>query len=77
MLPISLRHPNAAAGEPFPQLAFEDCVDDRLLAEDGGDRLARQIVLGRSETAGGNDEVRPTKRSLKGLPAAGRIVADR
>ena len=68
--PPGLLEIDLGKGHPAPfEAVAEPClhlrVDRRFLADEGGDRLARQVVGGRSESAGGHDEVRTAERGLE------------
>jgi hypothetical protein len=76
LLPVSFRHRRSAAGEPGSQLRLERRIDRRRFAERRGDRLAGEVVLGRAETAGGDDEVAPLDRSPERLGGPAEVVAD-
>ena len=76
MLAVPIRHDDAAPGEPRDQVGLEGGVDGRRLADCGRDRLARQVVLGRPETAGGDHQVAAGERSLECLLGPAQVVAD-
>src|SRR5215216_7108721 len=57
LLEVALGHGGAAAGEPGAQLLFELGIDPGGLAEEVGDGVAGDVVLGGAEAAGGEDEV--------------------
>src|SRR5207248_4316619 len=76
LLAVALRHRRSSAGEPLAQLALEPGIDRGLLTQRGSDRLACEVIFGRSEAAGAHDQVRPAERPLDRLAAPRQVVAD-
>ncbi len=50
-------------------------VDEHLFAEGGGDRFAGEVVVGRAEAAGHDDEVGAVEGALEGVDDAVEVVA--
>ena len=73
---VALRHGSAAANKKRAQLFFEMGLDLELLAHHLSDRFAGQIVLGRSEAAAGNDDVRAFQPTLEGIRQPLQVVTD-
>ena len=65
---------------PPPQLAqprLEVRIGFRRLVAHGGDRLAGQVVRGRTEAAGRDDQVRPLERRGEGIGDRDEVVGQR
>ena len=73
---LRLGHLYAARLEEAAQRRLQFRVDVRLLAHDGRDRLARQVVLRRAEAAGADDEVAALARPPDRLRQPVEVVAD-
>ena len=76
LLDVALGEADAARCEEGPQGALHVGVDERLLAQGGGDRLAREVVLGGAEAAGHDDDVGAAEGDLDGVDEALEVVAD-
>ena len=76
LLAVALGHRRAASGEPRSELGLERRIDRRRLLERPGDRFAGEVVLGRPEPAGADDEVAPLDRPADGRRRPAEVVPD-
>lgn len=76
LLGVPLRHRQAAAGEEGPDPVEDGGVDDRRLADHLGDRLPRQVVVGRADAAGADDEIGVRGGVADGRHQPRQVVAD-
>ncbi len=73
---VHVRHVAAQVAEAAAELVFQEVVADQIDPGGAGQALAREVVLGRAETAGQQHRIGARKRSAQRLGDGVDVVAD-
>ena len=73
---VVLRHFSADGGKKGPDLFRLRRVEHQGKPKGGGQGLFGQIIVGGTEAAGGDQDIRPAPGNLHRLPQTGGIIPD-